>query len=131
MEHAIRQAADAFAEALRNGNPAAAAALYAADGRLLTAAAELISGRREIESYWEAGIRIGLSRIDLEARDLQVVGGLAIEVGRYTLALGSVTDRGKYLVLHRRQPDGSWRRAVEVFNPDATEPVRPERKETR
>jgi uncharacterized protein (TIGR02246 family) len=129
MEHAIRQAADALADALRSGDPAAAAALYAADGKLLTAAAELISGRREIEAYWEAGIRVGLSGIALESRDVQVVGGLAIEVGRYTLELGRVTDCGKYVVLHRRQPDGSWRRAIEVFNPDAPQGARLDQKE--
>ena len=29
-----------------------------------------------------------------------------------------VADSGKYVVLHRRQRDGTWRRAVDVFNPD-------------
>jgi signal transduction histidine kinase len=28
----------------------------------------------------------------------------------------SVTDVGKYVAAHRRQPDGSWRKAVEIFN---------------
>lgn len=130
----VRHATAAFAEALCRGDASAAAALYAADGKLLTAAAELISGRREIEAYWRAGIGIGLSAVELEASDVQVVGSLAIEVGRYVLALerdgAGTADRGKYLVLHRRQPDGSWRRAIEVFNPDAPESARPERKET-
>src|SRR5690348_3925205 len=110
MEQAVRHATAAFAEALRRGDAAAAAALYASDGRLLTAAAELISGRSEIEAYWRAGIRIGLASIELEATDVRLIGGLAIEVGRYALALGRDgagvgADRGKYVVLHRRQPD--------------------------
>jgi hypothetical protein len=32
-----------------------------------------------------------------------------------------VPDTGKYAVLHRRQDDGTWMRAVDVFNPDLKE----------
>ena len=57
------------------------------------------------------------------------MGGVAIEIGRYTLGLDvdggtPVADAGKYLVLHRRQPDGSWQRTVDVFNPDVPEAAR-------
>jgi len=135
MEHGVRDATAAFAEALCRGDASSAAALYAADGKLLTAAAELINGRREIEEYWRAGIAMGLSTVELRASELQVTGRTAVEVGRYVLVLhgdgGAVTDRGKYLVLHRREPDGSWRRAIEVFNPDVPEQARPDRKERR
>jgi hypothetical protein len=27
-----------------------------------------------------------------------------------------VVDAGKYVVIHRRQPDGSWRYGVDIFN---------------
>ena len=107
-----------FADALARGDAVAAAALYAADGRLLTAEAELICGRKDIEAYWREGIAIGLSRVDLEATETQVVGELAIEIGRYVLALEQTSEHGKYLVLHRREADGAWRRAVEVYNPE-------------
>jgi ketosteroid isomerase-like protein len=109
----------ALTDALGAGDAALAAAAYAADGRLLSPAAELVRGRSEIEAYWRAGIAVGLSRLELQTLDLEVLGGVAIEVGRYVLELGPTTDRGKYLVLHRRQADGAWRRAVDVFNPDA------------
>src|SRR5579884_3932266 len=89
----------------------------------LTAAAELIAGRGEIEAYWRAGIACGLTTVELHPAELTVSGRIAVEVGRYTLSLTPdggppATDRGKYLALHRRLPDGSWRRTVEVFNPD-------------
>jgi ketosteroid isomerase-like protein len=58
--------------------------------------------------------------------------GVAVETGRYVLAGGAVVlDRGKYLVLHRRQADGSWRRAVDVFNPDVPAAARPQPEEER
>jgi uncharacterized protein (TIGR02246 family) len=107
----------AFAAALGRRDAAAAAALYVDDGTLLTPAADVIRGRGDIEAYWREGIAFGLSRLELEATDVQVIGDVAIEIGVYELRLDGGSDRGKYLVLHRRDGDGAWRRAVEVYNP--------------
>jgi uncharacterized protein (TIGR02246 family) len=118
VEHELEQAAGALADAVARGDAAAAAALYADDGRLLTATARLISGRAAIESYWRAGIALGLTGVALSPTEVQILDGVAIEVGGYVVtARDGGRDEGKYLALHRRQPDGSWRRAVDVFNP--------------
>lgn len=124
MDDGFREGAAALAAALARGDAPGAAALYSDDGKLLTSAAKLISGRNEIEAYWREGIGFGLSSLELEALDVQLLGGVAIEIGRYTLVVRDGSDAGKYLVLHRRQPDGSWRRAVDVFNPDETKEAR-------
>jgi uncharacterized protein (TIGR02246 family) len=119
MVDGFREGAAALAAALARGDASGAAALYSDDGKLLTPAARLISGREEIEAYWREGIGFGLSSLELEALDVQVVGdGLAIEIGRYALDVRDGSDAGKYVVLHRLQADGTWRRAVDVFNPD-------------
>jgi ketosteroid isomerase-like protein len=110
--------AGALAAALARGAAPGAAALYSDDGRLLAPAAGIVCGRDQIEAYWRAGIGLGLFRLELEAREVEVIDGLAIEVGRYAIAVASGADAGEYLVLHRRQADGTWRRAVDVFNPD-------------
>jgi uncharacterized protein (TIGR02246 family) len=127
-EQGIRRSTEALVEALLSGDAAGAASLYADDGRLLTPAAELLAGRAQIESYWRAGIAVGLTGIRLDPLELELVDGVAVEVGRYALELGATTDAGKYLALHRRAADGSWRRAADVFNPDAP-PARPEPEE--
>ena len=129
MEDGVRNAAVALVDALARGDAADAAALYAEDGKLLTPAARLIEGRGQIEAYWRAGISVGLSGIELEVEEVETGPEFAVEIGRYAFTLaveagGPTVDRGKYVVLHRRQPDGSWRRGVEVFNPDAPEEVR-------
>jgi uncharacterized protein (TIGR02246 family) len=125
----VLRATATLAEALARGDAAAAASLYADDGRLLTSAAEFLSGRGEIEEYWRAGIAFGLSRLDLQPIELRVTGRIAVEIGRYAVALEAdgVAERGKYLVLHRLQPDGTWRRGVDVFNPHTPS----DRKETQ
>lgn len=134
MDDAIRDAGNALADAIRRADAAGAAELYAEDGRLLTPAARLITGRQEIESYWRAGLAFGLSGIVLEPEELQVDRRTAVEVGRYAFTVTAdggdpVCDRGKYLVLHRRRPDGTWCRAVDVFNPDAPATAGPPTKE--
>ncbi len=122
MEH--EDPSTELATAIASGDAAGAAALYMADARLLAPAAELIAGRGEIEAYWRTGISLGLSSLQLEPLEIEVLGAAAVEIGRYTVSLEWRIERGMYLVLHRQQSDGSWRRAVDVFNPDGPRAAR-------
>jgi uncharacterized protein (TIGR02246 family) len=111
----------AFAAALAGGDAAAAAGLYAPEARLLAPGTGLLRGRDAITRFWQAGIEIGITAVQLETLDLD--DDVALELGRYRLrveAEGSeaVTDRGHYVVIHKRQSDGSWMWAVEIFNSD-------------
>jgi ketosteroid isomerase-like protein len=119
----IAESRAAFADALERGDPAGASALYADDAKLLPPSAGVIEGRAAIEAFWRAGIDVGISQADFETFDFHRHDGLAYEIGRYALRLkpahgGTVVDRGKYLLIHERQSDGSWRRAAEMFHPD-------------
>ena len=111
MDDDVHRATPTLAEALARGDAVGAASLYADDGRLLTSAAELLSGRAEIEEYWRTGIAFGLSRLELQRIELRVTGRVAIEIGRYAVALATadVAEHGKYVVLHRLQPEKSRR----------------------
>jgi uncharacterized protein (TIGR02246 family) len=106
-----------FMAALERGDAACAASLYTADCTLLTANAELIRGREEIEAYWREGIALGLCHLELDDVDVREYGPTAVELGRYRLVLEDASERGRYVVLHRREDDGVWRRAVEIYNP--------------
>jgi ketosteroid isomerase-like protein len=104
---------------------ATAAAFYTADARLLAPSAELLTGRDAVARFWQAGIEAGVEHIELSCDeiDLEGSGDVAYEIGHYVLRLHppdgpEVTDRGRYLLVHRRESDGGWRRAVETFNPD-------------
>jgi len=113
-----------FVTALRGGDVAAASAVYADDAQLLAQSAELFAGREAIAAFWRAGLEAGIAAVELEELTLTGDGTVAWEIGRYTLRLEPadeepVVDRGKYLHVHERQEDGSWRRAAEMFNPDA------------
>lgn len=131
----IGAARAAFAEALGRGDAEAAAALYASDARLVPPASELVEGREAIEAFWRAGIEIGVSEAEFESIDLRRHDGLAYEIGRYSLEVHAgegefVVDRGTYLLVHERQPDGTWFRAAEIFNADGLPSTRPRGRNT-
>ena len=134
METEVRETSAALAEALTRGDAPGAASLYEEDAKLLAPRAKLVAGRAEVEAYWRTGITLGVSRLELETLELEPMGEVAVEIGRYAIVVSAdrgepVVDRGKYLALHRQQADGSWRRAVDVFNPDGRTPARRTRKE--
>jgi ketosteroid isomerase-like protein len=123
MEGEINANSTALLQALVRGDATAAAALYADDARLLAAAPDLIQGRAGIEAYWQTGLALGLSTLALERRALETIGGRILDAGRYTVEFGRVSpvatvEHGIYLTLHRRLGGGSWRRWLEVFDPD-------------
>jgi ketosteroid isomerase-like protein len=129
MENEILAGTAALVTALEQGDVVAAGGVYSDAARLLAASAELIQGRAEIEAYWRAGIDLGLSGLAFESRVLEAIGGGVLELGRYAVSVqgessASPVERGSYLVLHTQASDGSWRRAVEVFNPDEPQPAR-------
>jgi uncharacterized protein (TIGR02246 family) len=119
---AIGRVRQAFERALRSGDSAAAAAVYADDATLLAPAADVVRGRAAIERFRRTGLESGITGVDLSVLDFRRQGDVAVEVGEYELVLASetgtsVVDQGHYLVVHRAEPDGSWRRTAEMFSP--------------
>jgi ketosteroid isomerase-like protein len=113
----------AFVAAVRSGDATAASELYTRDARLLAPSSPPIRGRHAIEQYWQTGVSAGMCDVELELVTIETRGSIAYELGRYAVRVDDggamVVDRGDYLLVHERQEDGSWRWAVEMFNPDA------------
>jgi ketosteroid isomerase-like protein len=109
-----------FLEELARGDATAAATAYAEGAILLPPSGEIIRGRKAIESFWRSGIEIGV-RTDLETLERADADRFVYEVGRYRMLFqraedGPKLERGAYLLLYRQEPDGSWLRAVDMFN---------------
>ena len=65
----------------------------------------------------------------MTAEEIEGHGDLAYARGRYTLDLtpkakgaAPVHDEGKFLEILRRQPDGTWRYAVDMYSSDLPVP---------
>lgn len=124
MQGLVKAIDDGFAEAIARGDGAAAASVYAEHTMLLPPGNEPLAGRTAAELYWRARIDAGLCGLELETLELETHGDTAVEVGRYlrasALADGEATiDHGKYVLIHKRQADGSWKWAVDIFNSNA------------
>jgi uncharacterized protein (TIGR02246 family) len=109
-----------FARAIGAGDAAAVASVYATDATLLAPDVEAIRGRDAIRAYWAAGLASGISGVDLDTVRLEAIHEGVLEQGTFVLRLGTAHDAkhltGKYVVVHRRQPDGSWAWETDIFN---------------
>ena len=114
-------------EFVRNANRKDAAALvagfYAEDATLLPPNAPMISGAAAIRDFWTSVINAGAADVSLNTTKLEVSGDLAYGIGNYSFTLPAATgertrDDGSYMVVYRRQPDGSWKVVADMFSSD-------------
>jgi uncharacterized protein (TIGR02246 family) len=117
----IEQAAVRFSEAFNRGDTPALAAMYDTGGVVLAPNAPPMRGRQNIEALWAGARQQGFKTLNLIVDSVEPIGNYAIELGRYTLVIqpagqGEMTDRGKYMVLWKRQADGSWKLYRDMFN---------------
>ncbi len=99
-----------FMDAFARRDAAAVPSLYTAEAALLPAGEDFIRGRETIASYWSGAMKLGLDRVTLETMEITGDGSNAQEVGTYDFRSdrGALADRGKYIVLWRREGD-QWR----------------------
>ena len=116
-EDQVRAALDAFDDAFRRGDAAAAAARFTADGQVHLQFQPTVSGLDEIESVWRASFETwDTSAWATERLVVDVHGDRAFTLTSYTETLvhraGLEPSRlvvGRYLAYLRRDPDGAWR----------------------
>ncbi len=110
-----------FGEAVRQADAAAIAALYTDDATLLPPNSEMIKGRPGIEAFWKGGLDMGIKDAVLTAVEVSAVGDLAYEIGKYAIKIQPagqpvIEDSGKYIVIWKKQADGSWKLHVDIWN---------------
>ncbi len=85
--------------------------------------AERVIGSAAIEQFWLSVTSQGVTGGRLETLALDDLGDRVIEEGRYEMRAGDqVVDVGKYVVVHRRQDDGSWKLDLDIWNSDRSTP---------
>lgn len=118
----IEQAATRFSDAFNRGDVLALAAMYDTGGVVLAPNAPPMHGRQNIEALWAGARQQGFKTLNLVVDSVEPISGnFAIDLGRYTLVIqppgqAETTDRGKYMVLWKRQADGSWKLYRDMFN---------------
>ncbi len=119
----VYEASRRLEAALAAGDAAAWAAEYTSDARLMPPETPAITDPEAIQGYWQAVIDMGIKSIVLRTLDLQDMGDTAIDVGEGDLVLenddGRVEFGGKFIVIWKRQADGTWKMQQDCFNFDA------------
>jgi uncharacterized protein (TIGR02246 family) len=100
------------------------ASLYTENATLLPPGQPAISGRQNIQGFWQGFFDAGASDAKLKSTRISSSGELAYEIGEYSAMMpqpsgGTAPGSGKYLVVFERQQDGTLRMAADMFSPNA------------
>ena len=125
-EAAIREVDAEWARAATAGDGAALTALYTSDAILLPPNEPVVKG--DAVKKYNDDMTTGFSGpTELTTSAVEGEGDMAIAVGTYRATLtpkkagakALPTEEGKYLEVLRRQPDGSWKIAYDMWSPNA------------
>jgi uncharacterized protein (TIGR02246 family) len=81
-----------------------------------------VHGRDAIREYLKTPMQHGVGDLTYEVTYIKHSGDLAYDVGRYSMSVpregGKRQDRGKYLTVWRRQPNGEWLIVADTWSSD-------------
>ncbi len=114
----ITARSDAWEAALNAPDIDALVELYTADTRVMPPDGEMAVGREAARAAFGAMIDAGLGGTT-EIVEAKVSGDVGYIVGTYEITAGSETvGTGKYTEIWRRDSDGQWRIASDIWNDD-------------
>ena len=81
----------------------------------------MVKGSHAIAELWRETMGTGVKKVDLVTLDVGVGGDVAHETGTVVLTIvpegkGAITAKAKYLVVWKRQSDGSWKIHRDIWN---------------
>ena len=125
---AINSLRDEFIALDNAGDAAGLASLYTNDAVLMPPNQAAVTGNQAIESWYQTTYDQFTIELTLAPDEVEVVGDWAFDRGTYMIALtpkagGEPTeDRGKYIMILRKQVDGSWKIARDMWSSDNPAP---------
>lgn len=118
---AIEAANARFSEAFARGDAKALSAMYTSDAIVFPPDSEMIRGDAAIGEFWKATRDGGVKSAVLTTIDVGRNGDVAYEVGKVSLTIQPAgemptTAIAKYVVVWKRQADGSWKLHRDIWN---------------
>jgi len=106
------------------------AGYYSNDASLLLPNAPIISGRVDIEAALRPMLADPNFALTFQSTRAEASkgGDLVYTVGAYSMTMSrpedktAVTDKGKYLTVFKKQPDGSWKAVADMISSDMPPP---------
>jgi len=118
----IQAAVDSFTNAIKSGDYAAAASWYTVDAVFMPPNAPAVEGRPAIQKNFESFGKV--SAFSQSVVEVDGVGDLAYARANFDLtftppnATAPMSDKGKVLIVMRKEADGKWRTSRGIFNSD-------------
>ncbi len=118
----IRDLAGKFPGYIMQQNFEALSHLYSVDAVLMPPGQAEVTGRADIQQWMAAFPPVSV--FDMEIDEIDGRDDLAYIRGRYRMVMQPegapepIEDKGKYLEVRKKQADGSWPMAVDIFNSD-------------
>ncbi len=124
FEDAIKDTDARFAETFNRGDINALMGVHAEDFLLLPPNSPAERGGEAATSSFQGLMDAGWKNISFSTVEFGSDGGLGYHVGQYSADVptedgGTTKEKGKYIDIYKRLPDGSWKIHVTCFNSDA------------
>ena len=126
----VESATTAFHQALRTNDTATFLSYVADDVRMMPPGEAPVVGKDAVRAWYAAFLtQYRTSSLTLSDREVFVGTKWATEFGKYEWGLAptgggvTVVDRGHYMQVWSRQPNGQWRFAREIWNSAAPAPA--------
>ncbi len=112
-----------FAKALNNKDAVAASLLYSENASLLPPHEPIVTGRENIQKYWQAFLDSGITNVSVSTISTGSNGDLGYEIGRFQLSYPGadgkmVVEKGKFTEILKRTTDGKWISIYGIWNSD-------------
>lgn len=125
MARSLLVADAAWLEAYQANDPARAAAFYDSDGAMLAPNRPLLSGKKAIAEFIAKSFELQEYHIHWHANQAEAArsGELGYTSGVYEMSFRQTSgklffDKGKYLMIWKRQADGTWKVLFDMSNSD-------------
>jgi len=122
---ALRDMADQWAEAANEKDVPEIVALYTENASLLPPNAAIVTGAEAIRAMWTETVESPGYAVTVQTTETEAsrTGDLAYSRGTHEVTVNDpegnpVTDRGKWVVVCKKQNDGSWKIVTHIWNPD-------------
>lgn len=112
-----------IADGVNNGDAALSAAQYLEDGAVLPPGTPRQDGRAAVQAFWQGAIDMGFGDVKLRTDEIEDLGSVATAVGTFSGTVpdgegGRTTVGGKYMLIWRKDADGTWRVHRDIWNFD-------------
>lgn len=122
---AIRRAEDEYVNAARAKDLERTLFYYADDASVFPPNAPVVTGKAAIQAAYSEWLADPAFALSVQPTKVEVsrMGDLAYLVGTYEFTVSDpdgkpLTDRGKYVDVWKKQPDGTWKHVIDIWNSD-------------